>query len=105
MPLHQPQFLAVDALSRPARRVLHRGEDARVHPQPHDHHGDGDKTPPGQHTPLQIARIISGIAPNRVQTLHGLAWRFHASSVMRNALAILDTAPMTVVLTATRFSA
>ena len=49
------------------------------------------------HTLLQIARIISGIAPNRVHTLHGLAWRFHTSSVMRNTLAILDTAPMTVV--------
>lgn len=46
------------------------------------------------HTRLQIARIISGIAANRVQTLHGFAWRFHASSVMRNASAIFGVTPM-----------
>src|SRR5262249_45726846 len=45
------------------------------------------------HTLLQIARIIRGIAANRVHTLHGFAWRFHVWSLIRNALAILDTAP------------
>src|SRR5262245_53793139 len=46
------------------------------------------------HTLLQIARIINGIAANRVYTLHGLAWRFHASSDMRKAPASLDSAPI-----------
>src|SRR4029077_3701344 len=41
-------------------------------------------------TRLHIARSISGIAANRVQTVHGLAWRFHASSLMPKAPAIFD---------------
>jgi hypothetical protein len=52
------------------------------------------------HTRLQIARIISGIAANRVQTLHGFAWRFHASSVMPNAPAIFDVRLMEVIVRA-----
>src|SRR6478672_5459147 len=43
---------------------------------------------------LQIARIIRGIAANRVQTLQGLACRFQASSLMRNAPATFEMTPM-----------
>ena len=38
-------------------------------------------------TRLQIASIISGMAANRVHTLHGLAWRRQASSLMPAARA------------------
>src|SRR5882757_9083013 len=52
------------------------------------------------HTRLQIAKIISGIAAKRVHTLHGLAWRCHASSVIRNVSATLDMTPMDVIVLA-----
>jgi hypothetical protein len=40
---------------------------------------------------LQIDRMISGIAANLVQTLHGLAWRFHAWSSMPAMRAYLSS--------------
>ena len=43
--------------------------------------------------PVQM-RIISGIAANRVHTLHGFAWRFHASSVIPKTSAIRDMTPI-----------
>src|SRR5258705_3387453 len=52
------------------------------------------------HTRLQIARIISGIAAKRVHTLHGLAWRCHASSVIRNVSPTRDMTAMDVIVLA-----
>src|SRR6195256_1093651 len=50
------------------------------------------------HARLQIAEIISGIAAKRVHTLHGLAWRCHASSVIRNVSATRDMTPMDLIV-------
>src|SRR4249920_2974918 len=49
-------------------------------------------------TLLQIATIISGIAANRVHTLHGLAWRRQVSSDILNAAATRDMASIWPVL-------
>src|SRR6267378_2624316 len=50
------------------------------------------------HTRLPFARIISGIAAKRVHTLLGLAWRCHASSVIRNVSATRDMTPMDLIV-------
>src|SRR3954462_8883329 len=54
----------------------------------------GTRPPQPSQIRLQIAKIISEVAANRVHTLHGFACRCHASSVIPKTPAIFDMMPI-----------